>query len=202
MSVTMTRHCRKPVARSMFKFPQTGATLESALLADGVPADKLYPLDVDRALKKIETIKDHIVWWTSGSQAIQFMTNGECDIGINWSARIANAINYDEAPLGVTWHQGLYNTAYWAIPKGAANLKAGQAAIAMWILDRKGQIDYVTRWPQPTDIKGLSLDDYPEKVKPYLPVGDNLKTAIREDAAYYEQNLPALIERFNAWLQQ
>ena len=31
--------------------------LEIALLADGVPFEKLYPLDVDRALKKLEPIK-------------------------------------------------------------------------------------------------------------------------------------------------
>ena len=36
---------------------QVVATLEIALLADGVAPDKLYPLDVDRALKKLDTIK-------------------------------------------------------------------------------------------------------------------------------------------------
>ena len=33
------------------------ATLEAALMADGVAPDKLYPLDVDRAFKKLEEIK-------------------------------------------------------------------------------------------------------------------------------------------------
>lgn len=31
-----------------------------ALLADGVPAGKLYPLDIDRAFKKRETIRPNI----------------------------------------------------------------------------------------------------------------------------------------------
>ena len=36
-------------------------------MADGVAPDKLYPLDVDRAFKKLEEIKPNItVWWTSG----------------------------------------------------------------------------------------------------------------------------------------
>src|SRR3954451_8534991 len=34
--------------------------LEIALIADGVPADKLYPLDVDRAFKKLEQIKPNL----------------------------------------------------------------------------------------------------------------------------------------------
>ena len=36
-------------------------TLEIALLGDGVPPEGLYPLDVDRALNKLDTIRDQIV---------------------------------------------------------------------------------------------------------------------------------------------
>jgi putative spermidine/putrescine transport system substrate-binding protein len=53
-----------PGTRALRNDPQT--VLEAALLADGVPRDKLYPLDVDRAFKKLEQIKPDIaVWWTS-----------------------------------------------------------------------------------------------------------------------------------------
>src|ERR1700743_1938536 len=48
-----------------WKFAASGI-FETALIADGVPADKLYPLDVDRALKKLSTIKDDLVWWETG----------------------------------------------------------------------------------------------------------------------------------------
>ena len=45
-----------------------------ALLADGVPKDKLYPLDVDRAFKKLDELKPHVkVWWKRGSQSVQLM---------------------------------------------------------------------------------------------------------------------------------
>ena len=43
-------------------------------MAAGVAPDKLYPLDVDRAFKKLEEIKPHItVWWTSGAQSAQLL---------------------------------------------------------------------------------------------------------------------------------
>ncbi|MQA95884.1 MAG: hypothetical protein GEV11_14990 [Streptosporangiales bacterium] len=42
--------------------PTTG-TYEAALLADGVPADKLYPLDTQRALKVYDRIKNDAVYW-------------------------------------------------------------------------------------------------------------------------------------------
>jgi len=68
-----------PGRRSLRKNPID--TLEQALLADGVPLDKLYPLDVDRAYKSLEKIKPHIdVWWTGGAQSSQLIQSGEVDL--------------------------------------------------------------------------------------------------------------------------
>jgi putative spermidine/putrescine transport system substrate-binding protein len=51
-----------PGQRSMRRHPIYN--LEAALIADGVPTDKLYPIDVDRAFKKLEQLKPHVlVWW-------------------------------------------------------------------------------------------------------------------------------------------
>ena len=60
-----------------------------ALLADGVPMDKLYPLDVDRAFRKLEQIKPDIAtWWTSGGQSAQLISDGEVDMIQAWNGRI------------------------------------------------------------------------------------------------------------------
>src|SRR5690606_10145614 len=41
--------------------------LEFALMADGVAPEDLYPLDMERAFRKLDEIKPHItVWWESG----------------------------------------------------------------------------------------------------------------------------------------
>src|SRR5471032_2256900 len=47
-----------PGARSMRNHPTDN--LEFALLADGVPMDKIYPIDFDRAFKKLDQIKPHV----------------------------------------------------------------------------------------------------------------------------------------------
>lgn len=45
---------------------------EMALLADGVTADELYPLDVNRCLSVWDWIKSSVnVWYSSGSQMAQ-----------------------------------------------------------------------------------------------------------------------------------
>ena len=50
-----------PGKRGFWKYA-TGGIFEAALLADGVPADQLFPLDPDRAFKKLDTIKKDIVF--------------------------------------------------------------------------------------------------------------------------------------------
>ena len=44
-------------------YDRSFSCLAFALLADGVPADKLYPMDVDRAFRKMSEIKPHIKVW-------------------------------------------------------------------------------------------------------------------------------------------
>lgn len=123
------------------KFPGTRAlrnhplaTLEAALLADGVAPDKIYPLDVDRAFRKLEEIKPNIaVWWTSGAQSAQLLADGEADMIMAWNGRVS-AVAKEGAPVGFTYNQGMLQNTSLCILKGAPNLDAAvkfiNAAIA------------------------------------------------------------------------
>ena len=98
------------------------ATLEAALMADGVAPDKLYPLDVDRAFKKLEEIKPYItVWWTSGAQSAQLLNDGEVDIEMAWNGRVS-ALAGEGAKVGFTYNQGVLQNTSLCILKGAPNL--------------------------------------------------------------------------------
>ncbi|TCK31446.1 putative spermidine/putrescine transport system substrate-binding protein [Ancylobacter aquaticus] len=109
-----------PGTRALRSHPM--ATLEAALLADGVPADKLYPLDVDRAFKKLEQLKPHVtVWWTSGAQSAQLLADGEIDMEMAWNGRVTAVIK-EGAPIGYTFNQGFLQETSLCILKGAPNL--------------------------------------------------------------------------------
>ena len=42
--------------------------LEFALMAAGVPPDKIYPIDIDRAFESYDKIKASVVkWWETGA---------------------------------------------------------------------------------------------------------------------------------------
>lgn len=73
-----------PGKRALQKSPKKN--LEWALLCDGVAQDDLYDVldedgGVERALAKLDTIKDEIVWWSAGAETPQLLADGEVVIG-------------------------------------------------------------------------------------------------------------------------
>lgn len=95
-------------------------SLEQALMADGVPPDKLYPLDVDRAYKKLEQLKPNLVFWTSGGQSAQMLKDGEAEYVAIWNGRAA-ALTKEGVKVKMHYNQALFLTECVAVPKGAPN---------------------------------------------------------------------------------
>jgi putative spermidine/putrescine transport system substrate-binding protein len=94
--------------------------LEAALLADGVAADKLFPLDVDRALKSLTRIRDDIVWYGTNAQAEQYMSDGEAVTGCVPDGRALSVIDHG-APVAIEYNQSFLTWSTMVIPKGAPN---------------------------------------------------------------------------------
>ena len=93
------------------------------MLADGVPADKLYPMDIDRAFRKMSELKPHIrTWWREGSQSQQLIRDGEVDMIAMWSARGVDLIE-DKVPLELVWNGAENYFANLLVPKGNPRAK-------------------------------------------------------------------------------
>ena len=96
-------------------------TFEAALMADGVPKDKLYPIDMARALKKLAEIKPYVVkWWTTAAQPPQLLLDGEADMCMAYTGSMSK-FALDGAPVKLTWNQGFVYYDFFAIPKGTPN---------------------------------------------------------------------------------
>jgi putative spermidine/putrescine transport system substrate-binding protein len=160
--------------------------LEIALIADGVPADKLYPLDVDRAFKKLEEIKPHLtLWWSSGAQSVQILNDGEIDIEAIWNGRGQAAID-DGAKAAYTYNQGIYDVECFMVPKGAKGKTIAMKVINV-MLDPKNQataasmIDY-----GPVNSKAYDTGIIPaERLRRLPSAPDNLKKQVKLDPAWY-----------------
>ncbi|MEZ5878087.1 MAG: polyamine ABC transporter substrate-binding protein [Tepidamorphaceae bacterium] len=174
-------------------------TLEQALLADGVPLEELYPLDVDRAFASLDKIKPHIaVWWTGGAQSTQLLQSGEVDMLSGWNARLQAAID-GGAPAQLVWNQGLYSIEGWGIPKG--NPKADAAREFVKFCTRPEQQALYTSELSygPTNQKAYdSIDAERAKVLPTAPANISQMRLASED--WWSENRAEMSERFNAWL--
>jgi putative spermidine/putrescine transport system substrate-binding protein len=90
--------------------------LPFALQAAGVPIDKLFPLDVDLAFKKLNEIKkDVAVWWKAGAQPPQLMKDNEVQYAICWSGRVVG-----DPAFGLNFAGGKADLSFIAIVKGAS----------------------------------------------------------------------------------
>ena len=110
--------------------------LPFALLADGVPMDKLYPLDVDRAFKVMDRIKKDVsIWWSAGAQPPQLLKDNEVQYAVSYSGRVAGTPG-----ISYTYEQAILDLAYLVVPKGAN--KADKAAA------QRNRIMFMLRWMQ------------------------------------------------------
>lgn len=186
-----------PGRRSLRKNPID--TLEQALLADGVPLDKLYPLDVERAFKKLNQIKPHIaVWWNGGAQTTQLLQSGEVDIISGWNARFQSAID-GGTPAKIVWNQGLYSIEGWSIPKGCPKADVARAFIKFCSSAEQQAIFTEALAYGPTNLDAYKT--IPAKRAEDLPTSPgNLKQMAIADENWWAANRSAVTERFNSWI--
>ena len=179
--------------------------LEPALMADGVPLNKVYevlsaPGGIERAVKKIKELKPHIaVWWSSGAQHAQLMKDGDVDMIIGWNGRF-DAIAKDGAKVAYTYNQGLLDADTFAIPKAAPN-----KALAMKFLAEISKPQYQAELTKyitygPANKKAFDLGTiepayakrlptYPENAARQLPIDQNWYMKFEAAAATAYQNM-------------
>ena len=193
-----------PGQRSVRKHPIYA--LEMALIADGVPMDKLYPLDVDRAFKKLEQLKPHVlVWWSSGAQSAQVLKDGEVDMVAAWNGRIQALETEPEGKGGKiknTFNQQIIVSDSWMIPKGAPNKELAMKAIA--IMSRPEVNARISNYINyaPSNSKSYDTGVIPKEKLPGLPNSpENFKKGFVQDNSWWVNNADAMVKRFDAFLQ-
>ncbi|WP_084965871.1 ABC transporter substrate-binding protein [Thermoactinospora rubra] len=97
------------------------AMLATALVADGVKAQDVFPIDTERAFASMARIKPHVdVWTTSGDQQMQVMRDQQVDMSIMWNGR-AKALMDQGVKLRLEWTGSLVNPNYMVVVKGGPN---------------------------------------------------------------------------------
>ncbi|ATU95466.1 ABC transporter substrate-binding protein [Phyllobacterium zundukense] len=183
-----------PGKRTLWKY-QCGAT-EPCLLADGVTPDKLYSMSaqehVKKALAKVKTLEDDIIYWDSGADSQQMFIDEEVIMGVIWSSRAANLEKDTGGRVTWTWKQGLFCPGALVIPKGAPGTKEAQKFLAS-ILVPERQLAALEMLAQgPSNPATLALETHEMKrVDPgYQP---NLDQQIVRGEDWYAKNYDAAV---------
>jgi putative spermidine/putrescine transport system substrate-binding protein len=172
---------------------------EAALLADGVARNKLYPLDVDRALRKLDEIKSEIRWWTEAQQSVQMIALGEVAMGVTAPSR-AIAAREQGQPLEIVWNEGLMAKARFAVPRGAEN-KDGAMRLINFIIQPEQQAKFaMLNRTAPVNPKAYAMIE-PSVASILATAPANLqKMTFLDELGYWTANSEALTKRFEAWL--
>ena len=185
---------RFPCKRAAQKKASSGI-LEIALMADGVKPADMYPIDVDRALRRLDTIKKDLVWFDTGSEGQQLLASGEVCMAAIFSGRVYSAKTDDKAPVGITWSQPVISADYLVVPKGTPHEDAAMKLIAY--ITSAGPQSRLSRYlPYAPANTEASTDP---ATAPYLTT-NHLDGSVRFDDQWWAQNFSAVDERFQAWL--
>ena len=185
-------------------------SLEMALLADGVPSDKIYEVlgtdeGVAQALAKLDTIKDSTVWWDAGAQPPQLLADGEVVMTTGYNGRFFNAIAAEGKPFEIIWDGQYLDYDLWVIPKGAPNLENAMEFLkfstdTQRLADQAKYISYGPARKSSASLVGLYQDGKTE-MAPHMPTNpENMKNVITTDPIFWADHDVELSERFNAWL--
>jgi putative spermidine/putrescine transport system substrate-binding protein len=187
---------RFPGPRTMQNSP---ASLVIALLADGVPADKVYPLDLDRAFRKMDELRAHIrSFWTAGDQPVQGVANGEFVAGTAWNGRVFSA-QKSGRPVAASWNGALLRVSWNFILKGSKNTRAAEALL--YYMQRPDlQAELATASGYTGGAKGVSKLVDPTLAANLATAPDKVAVASVVDAEWWAANNAAVQARWNAWM--
>ncbi|MDX1017177.1 extracellular solute-binding protein [Sinorhizobium medicae] len=190
-----------PGARGFQGGSQAYGQLTMALLADGVAKDKLYPMDVDRAFKKLDELRPNVeAWYTSGDQMVQGFRNGQFDAGVMYMTRVT-ALKNEGQPIGWSFNGALLFSDRYAVVKGAPH-KAEALELFKFYLDSpevQGKIcEALSCVPPSKDaLKYMSAE-----TRALMPSPEQLSDMVIPDPKWVVANQQKLIDRWNTWIQQ
>jgi putative spermidine/putrescine transport system substrate-binding protein len=164
-----------------------------------VPADKLYPLDIDKGFASYDKIKKDVVkWWDTGAVPIQLLTDREVVMTTVWNGRMA-ALQAAGVPAAISWSQGLLKRDAWGIPKGAKN-RANAMKFAAYSTLAIPQARVSLGIPYGS-VNNKSNEYIPPERLEVLPSAPAIKSQlVNYDYDWWIANREAVVNRFNKWL--
>lgn len=183
-----------PGPRGMYNAPTY--MLEFALIADGVPKDKLYPLDVARAFKSLDRVKSDVkVWWSQFPQPGVLLKSGEITM-TPWTRSISMMVEGE--PLGISYEGAALTYEAWVVPTAAPHAENAMKFIN-WALQPKPQAE-LTKYIAFGPTNNHAMQYVNPKLQPLLSSHpENIKKGFLLSGDWWGPNLDKVNEQWNEW---
>ncbi len=182
-------------------YAQPRPSFEIALMAAGVPPEKIYPINIDDAFKALDELRPKInLWVEKTSQWGVLMQNGEVDL---MGSSLSRTLDEKKrtGKVDFTFNQSIVEQDYWVIPKSAPGGANAQKLIA-YALMAKGSLGFATKMPfslANTSIYG----GIPDEMKQQLPgYPENSARNLQIDQAWWVANADQVRLRWLDWMSK
>ncbi|GLT08437.1 extracellular solute-binding protein [Sulfitobacter porphyrae] len=195
-----------PGKRALEKRPINN--MEWALLCDGVAKDEVYdvlatPEGQEKALAKLDTIKDNVIWWSAGADTPQLLADGEVFMGSTYNGRLFSVIEEQNQPVGMMWDAQVFDLDGWIIPEGLDEARLNRvkdfikfATDTQRLADQAKYISY-----GPARLSSAPL--VPEDMKQHMPTDPaNAGNTFLYNYEFWADYRDDIDAKFQAWLAQ
>lgn len=193
---------RFPGKRGLLNSPRVN--IEWALIADGVPLKDVYMVlrtaeGVDRAFRKLDSIKQDAIWFTSSAQAVQLLADSQVVMTSATNGRIYEAVKKSGKNFAIMWDAQQFVPGVWAIPKGSQRVDAAYKFISF--AGRPQQQAAVSELIPYGPMNKEAVEAVDAAIRPHLPTSEeHMRSYLVRDAAFWAENGDELNQRFSNWL--
>lgn len=199
-----------PGKRSLEKRPINN--MEWALLCDGVAKEDVYDVletaeGQERALAKLDTIKDDVIWWSAGADTPQLLADGEIVMGSTYNGRLFSLIEEQDQPVAMLWDAQVFDLDGWIIPEGLSDERLAAVKEYLYfatdtqrLADQAKYISYGPARASSAPLVGkhaeLGID-----MAPHMPTDpNNSKNTFLYNYEFWADYRDDIDSKFQAWL--
>jgi putative spermidine/putrescine transport system substrate-binding protein len=171
-------------------------TFEAALLADGVSAKSLYPLDVDRAFKVLDRIKPDVVKWVDQTpQTLTLLQTGETDFSYTYASRVKPAKASGQS-VDFSFDQTVNGFEYLAVVKNAPNKQAAMKFLVFASRPERQAAFMELLGNSPSSKKALTMMS--PAARKWIPDLQSENSVLMDDS-WWAKNYDDVTRRFKEW---
>lgn len=201
-----------PGKRALHTWPH--GIVEKALVADGIAPDRVYDTlgtsaGVDRAFRKLELIREDVVFWSKGSEPLEMIKTRKVVMATAYDGRVSQAILEQNEPLVAIRDGQVLEQEFLVIVNGTQNYDSAVDFLKFASAPRQqaGLSKYIAYGPMRRSALNIISENEPffHNGKDVMPhIGSNqkfLRRSIIADPAWWRTNGSGIVQRYQRWMQ-